>query len=87
MTKELYFSFGALSAPLSEQYKRQGFRLKDPEVWNWLAESIVELWIRGILTDRRYDECANRIIKFSKKDAEKIEEERTKNDSKGMCDH
>lgn len=52
--KELWFSFGALSNKLSEQYKRQGYELKNAEKWDELVHSTVMLHIHGILTDSRY---------------------------------
>ena len=48
--KELWFSFGALSDKLSEQYKRQGYELKNAEKWDELVHSTVMLHIHGILT-------------------------------------
>lgn len=72
--KELWFSFGALSDKLSEQYKWQGYELKNAEKWDELVNSTVMLHIHGILTDSRYDECLERILKKCKVDLVKIGE-------------
>lgn len=72
--KDLCFSFGVLSDKLSEQYKRQGYELKNAEKWDELVHSTVMLHIHGILTDSRYDECLERILKRCKDDLVKIGE-------------
>lgn len=72
--KELWFSFGVLSDKLSEQYKRQGYELKNAEKWDELVHSTVMLYIHGILTDSRYDECLERILKRCKDDLVKTGE-------------
>lgn len=64
MTKsKVYFSFGALSDDFSAQLKWQGYELKNKEKWDKAVFSTVYLHIHDILTDSRYDECLNRIIK------------------------
>lgn len=69
MTKsKVYFSFGALSDDFSDQLKQQGYELKNKETWDKAVFSVVYLHIHDILTDSRYDECLNRIIKKSKVD-------------------
>ncbi len=69
MTKsKVYFSFGALSDDFSAQLKQQGYELKNKETWDKAVFSVVYLHIHDILTDSRYDECLNRIIKKSKVD-------------------
>ncbi len=69
MTKsKVYFSFGALSDDFSAQLKWQGYELKNKETWDKAVFSVVYLHIHDILTDSRYDECLNRIIKKSKVD-------------------
>lgn len=65
---KVYFSFGALSEDFSAQLKRQGYELKNKEKWDKAVFSTVYLHINDILTDSRYDECLNRIIKKSKVD-------------------
>lgn len=65
---KVYFSFGALSDDFSAQLKRQGYELKNKEKWDKAVFSTVYLHINDILTDSRYDECLNRIIKKSKVD-------------------
>lgn len=72
---KVYFSFGALSDDFSAQLKRQGYELKNKEKWDKAVFSIVYLHINDILTDSRYDECLNRIIKKSKVDWLKSEVE------------
>lgn len=64
----VFFSFGALSDDFSVQLKQQGYELKDKEKWDKAVFSVVYLHIHDILTDSRYDECLNRIIKKSKVD-------------------
>lgn len=65
---ELYFSFGAFDEPISKQYKEQGYVLKNAEKWDKALDSIIFLHIHNLLTDSRYDECLNRLIKETKKD-------------------
>lgn len=65
---KVYFSFGALSDDFSAQLKRQGYELENKEKWDKAVFSTVYLYIHDILTDSRYDECLNRIIKKSKVD-------------------
>lgn len=65
---KVYFSFGALSDDFSAQLKQQGYELKNKEKWDKAVFSTVYLHINDILTDSRYDECLNRIIKKSKVD-------------------
>lgn len=64
----LSFLFGALYPKFSEQLKDQGYDLKNKETWDNLVFSVVYLHIHDILTDSRYDECLNRIMKKSKVD-------------------
>ena len=70
----LSFSFGAMCPKFSEQLKEQGYELKNKETWNKAVFSVVYLHIHGILTDSRYEECLNRIMKKSKVDWIKNEE-------------
>ena len=63
-----FFSFGALSDDFSVQLKQQGYELKNKEKWDKAVFSVVYLYIHDILTESRYDECLNRIIKKSKVD-------------------
>lgn len=71
--KEMYFSFGALSDKFSEQCERQGYKLNNANKWDNLVHYTIMLHIHGILTDSRYDECLQRILKFYKYDLEEIE--------------
>lgn len=64
----LSFSFGALCPKFSTQLKQQGYELKNKETWDEAVRSVVYLHIHDILTDSRYDECLNRIVKKSKVD-------------------
>jgi hypothetical protein len=64
----LYFLFGALCPKFSTQLKQQGYELKNKEKWDNAVFSTVYLHIHDILTDSRYDECLNQIIKKSKVD-------------------
>ena len=64
----VFFSFGALSDDFSVQLKQQGYELKNKEKWDKAVFSVIYLYIYDILTDSRYDECLNRIIKKSKVD-------------------
>ena len=70
----LSFSFGALCTKFSTQLKQQGYELKNKEKWDKIVFSVVYLHIHDILTDSKYDECLNRIMKKSKVDWIKSEE-------------
>ena len=61
-------SFGVLRPKFSTQLKQQGYELKNKEKWDKIVFSVVYLHIHDILTDSRYDECLNRIMKKSKVD-------------------
>ena len=69
---EMYFSFGVLSDKFSEQCERQGYRLNNANKWDKLVDGTVMLYVNNILTESRYDECLQRILKFSKADLEEI---------------
>ena len=64
----VFFSFGALSDDFSVQLKQQGYELKHKEKWDKAVFSVMYLHMHDILTESRYDECLNRIIKKSKVD-------------------
>ena len=64
----VFFSFGALSDDFSVQLKQQGYELKNKEKWDKAVFSVMYLHMNDILTESRYDECLNRIIKKSKVD-------------------
>ena len=64
----VFFSFGALSDDFSVQLKQQGYELKNKEKWDKAVFSVMYLHMHDILTESRYDECLNRIIKKSKVD-------------------
>ena len=64
----VFFSFGALSDDFSVQLKQQGYELKNKEKWDKAVFSVMYLYMHDILTESRYDECLNRIIKKSKVD-------------------
>ena len=64
----VFFSFGALSDDFSVQLKQQGYELKNKEKWDKAVFSVMYLYMHYILTESRYDECLNRIIKKSKVD-------------------
>ena len=64
----IFFSFGALSDDFSVQLKQQGYELKNKEKWDKAVFSVMYLHMHDILTESRYDECLNRIIKKSKVD-------------------
>ena len=65
---EMYFSFGALADKFSEQCEKQGYKLNNADKWDKLVNCTIMLYIHNVLTDSRYDECLNRILKMSKKD-------------------
>ena len=65
---EMYFSFGALEDKFSEQCEEQGYKLNNADKWDKLVHCTIMLHIHNVLTDSRYDECLNRILKMSKKD-------------------
>lgn len=72
MKNEMFFRFGAMSPKFSEQCKEQGYELKNAEQWDRLVDCAVELYIYNILTESRYDECLDRILKKYKDDLVKI---------------
>ena len=69
---EMYFSFGALEDKFSEQCEEQGYKLNNSDKWDKLVHCIIMLHIHNVLTDSRYDECLNRILKMYKKDLVEI---------------
>lgn len=73
--KEMYFSFGALSDKFSEQCRKQGYELKNADKWDSLVHCAVMLHIHNILTDSRYSECLDRILKGYEKDLIELKEE------------
>lgn len=70
--KEMYFRFGALADKFSKQCMLQGYELKNAEKWDDLVYCTVKLYIHNILTESRYDECLDRILKKYKDDLVKI---------------
>ena len=69
---EMYLSFGALADKFSEQCEKQGYKLNNADKWDKLVHCIIMLHIHNVLTDSRYDECLNRILKMYKKDLVEI---------------
>ena len=69
---KMYFSFGALADKFSEQCEKQGYKLNNADKWDKLVHCIIMLHIHNVLTDSRYDECLNRILKMYKKDLVEI---------------
>ena len=69
---EMYFSFGALSDKFSDQCEEQGYKLNNADKWDELVNCTIMLYIHNVLTDSRYDECLNRILKMYKKDLVEI---------------
>ena len=69
---EMYFSFGALTEKFSEQCEKQGYKLNNADKWDKLVRCTIMLHIHNVLTDSRYDECLNRILKMYKKDLVEI---------------
>ena len=65
---EMYFSFGALADKFSVQCEKQGYKLNNADKWDKLVHCTIMLHIHNVLTDSRYDECLNRILKMYKKD-------------------
>lgn len=66
------FSFGMLSDKFSVQCERQGYKLNNADKWDDLVHCTIMLYIHNVLTDSRYDECLQRILKFYKDDLEEI---------------
>ena len=64
----MYFSFGALADKFSEQCEEQGYKLNNADKWDKLVHCTIMLYIHNVLTDSRYDECLNRILKMYKKE-------------------
>ena len=72
---EMYFSFGALADKFSVQCEEQGYKLNNADKWDKLLHCTIMLHIHNVLTDSRYNECLNRILKMYKKDLVKIRSE------------
>ena len=73
---KMYFSFGALADKFSEQCEKQGYKLNNADKWDKLVHCTIMLHIHNVLTDSRYDECLNRILKMYKKDLVEIRSEK-----------
>ena len=71
MSSDKYFCLGAISDKDGVQCKQNGYILKKAEKWDKIVDCIVMLYIHNILTDSRYNECLDRVLKFSKKDITK----------------
>ena len=69
---EMHFSFGVLADKFSEQCEKQGYKLNNADKWDKLVHCTIMLHIHNVLTDSRYDECLNRILKMYKKDLVEI---------------
>ena len=69
---EMYFSFGSLADKFSVQCEEQGYKLNNADKWDKLVHYTLMLHINNVLTDSRYDECLNRILKMFKKDLVEI---------------
>ena len=69
---EMYFSFCTLADKFSVQCEEQGYKLNNADKWDELVHCTIMLYIHNVLTDSRYDECLNRILKMYKKDLVKI---------------
>ena len=69
---EMYSSFGSLADKFSEQCEEQGYKLNNADKWDKLVHCTIMLHIHNVLTDSRYDECLNRILKMYKKDLVEI---------------
>ena len=69
---KIYCSFGALADKFSEQCEKQGYKLNNADKWDKLVHCTIMLHIHNVLTDSRYDECLNRILKMYKKDLVEI---------------
>ena len=69
---EMYFSFGALADKFGDQCEEQGYKLNNADKWDKLVNCTIMLYIHNVLTDSRYDECLNRILKMYKKDLVEI---------------
>ena len=73
--EDVCFSFGNGSPPYSAQCKRQGIELLNADKWDDLVNKTLNLYVNGILTESRYDECLNRILKQSMVDRVPIKED------------
>lgn len=70
MESEEIYSFGALSDKFSEQCESYGHILKHPNLYDRMIDNLIFLHIQNVLTDSRYDECLQRVMKMAKKDFE-----------------
>ena len=73
MSSAKIFRFGVLIDKYSVQCKQNGYTLKNAEKWDKIVDCINMLYIHNILTESRYDECLDRLLKFSQEDITKDE--------------
>ncbi len=73
MSSTKIFRFGVLNDKYSVQCKQNGYTLKNAEKWDKIVDCIIMLYIHNILTESRYDEYLDRLLKFSKEDITKDE--------------
>ncbi len=73
MSSAKIFRFGVLNDKYSVQCKQNGYTLKNAEKWDKIVDCIIMLYIHNILRESRYDECLDRLLKFSKADITKDE--------------
>lgn len=64
MSKEVMFSYGALSDPLEQQANAQGFTLGDnAELLQKLNNAMILCWIHGLCTNSQQEAMLNKLHK------------------------
>lgn len=64
MSKEVMFSYGALSDPLEQQANSQGYTLgKESELLQKLNNSMIMCWIHGLCTNSQQEAMMNKLQK------------------------
>ena len=72
MSSVKIFSFVAMNDKYSVQCKQNGYT-QNAEKGDRIVDCIIMLYIHDILTDSRYNECLDRVLKFFKADITKDE--------------
>ena len=64
MSKEVMFSYGALSDPLEQQANSQGYTLgKESELLQKLNNTMIMCWIHGLCTNSQQEAMMNKLQK------------------------
>lgn len=61
--KEIGLHFGLLADPIEKQLNEQGFTLGKDKEYEDYADSILDLWMDNILTEKEKNKCLDRLFK------------------------